>query len=456
MLPDAVILGGGLGGLSAAVRLSAAGLRVTLVEHRPFLGGRTYSFVDPATGDVVDNGQHLLLGCYHATRRYLRLIGSDQLAELQSTLRLQFLRPGHPPSMLECPALPAPAHVLAGLLRFQLLSWADKARVLAVGRAILAKDAGNERRLDAMTVAEWLASLGQSSEARKVLWDVLAVGSLNDDPAAASALLFHRVLRAAFLGNRENSSLLIPRVGLSPLLVDSARRFIESRNGRAVTGVRAVRIAHTGCAVREVSCSRGDPLKAGAYISAVPYHALSQLLGEGSPVHAHGLDLARFRSSAIVSVNVWLDREVMAEEIAAILDTTIHWVFNRSALVRSGGKLQHLCAVISGASSLVALKNEEIVRLTMEDIAAVFPKARAAAVERALVIKEKRATFSPEPGLEDVRPNTRTALGNLFLAGDWTATGYPATIEGAVLSGERAAQAVLGGRPANGAPYSIP
>ena len=454
MLPDVVILGGGLGGLSAAVRLSEAGLRVTLVEHRPFLGGRTYSFLDPVTGDVVDNGQHLMLGCYHATRRYLRLIGSEHLAQLQRSLQLKFLRPGHRPSMLRCPPLPAPAHVFVGLLGLQSLSWADRARLLAVGRALLTVDAESERRLDATTVTQWLTFLGQSPEARKVLWDVLAIGSLNDDPATVSALLFFRVLRAAFLGRREHSSFLVPRAGLSPLLVDAARHFIESRNGRVMTGVRAVRLVHDGLALREVSCDGGQSLTAGAYVSAVPYYALSNLLGKGSPVP--GLELTRFRSSAIVSVNVWLDREVMADEMVAMLDTTIHWVFNRSALVRSPGRRQHLCAVISGASPLVHVKNEEIVRRTMEDIAAVFPKAKGAIVERALVIKERRATFCPEPGLERLRPTAQTALRNLVLAGDWTATGYPATIEGAILSGELAAQAVLKKQSPLGGSYNIP
>ena len=377
MLPDVVILGGGLSGLSAAVRLSEAGLRVTLVEHRPFLGGRTYSFVDRATGDVVDNGQHLMLGCYHGTRRYLRSIGSDHLAELQTSLLLKFLRPGHPPSMLRCPALPAPAHVFVGLLGLRSLSWKDRARLLAVGRELLAAEGGSEHRLDTMTVAEWLASLGQSPEARKVLWDVLAIGSLNDDPSTVSALLFFRVLRAAFLGRREHSSFLIPRAGLSALLVDSARQFIESRNAQVVTGVRALKLVHDGRALREVLCDRGAPLKAGAFVSAVPYHVLSNLLSDGAALQ--GLDLARFRSSAIVSVNLWLNREVMNEEMVAMLDTTIHWVFNRSALVRSSGKWQHLCAVISGAAGLVHVKNGEIVRLAMEDIASVFPRARGAA-----------------------------------------------------------------------------
>ena len=443
MHSDVVIIGGGLSGLSAAVRLSLAGLRVTLLEHRRTLGGRAFSFVDAATGDVVDNGQHLMLGCYHATRRYLTTVGSDHLAELQPSLELTFLRPGHAASKLSCPELPAPAHIFGGLMRLRSLSRRDRMGLLRVGSALLGTSPEKERRLEAMTVTEWLSSLGQSLDARKVLWDVLAIGTLNDDPAVVSALLFHRVLRATFLGKREHSSFLIPRAGLSPLFADGARRFIESRNGRVLTGVRAVGIEQDNRAVSAVACLGRAPMKARAVVSALPSHALHRLLGPGTPAKDMGLRLDRFRSSAIVSVNVWLDREVMAEEMVATLDTTIHWVFNRTAMLRTKTKGQHLCAVISGASALAEKRNDELVRMTLGDMARVFPGARQATVRRALVIKEKRATFSPVPGIDSIRPGPVTPLGNFFLAGDWTATGYPATIEGAILSGERAARAVL-------------
>jgi len=441
MDPDVVILGGGLSGLSAAVRLSREGLRVTVLEHRPTLGGRASSFVDAVTGDVVDNGQHLMLGCYHATLRYLHTIGAEHLAELQPSLRLTFVRPGQAPAVLSCPTLPAPAHALAGLLGLSTLSWMDRVALFRVGWALLATDTETERKLDAMTVTEWLAGLGQSAEARKVLWDVLAIGSLNDDPRSVSALLFHRVLRAAFLGGRKNSSLLIPRAGLSPLFADGARRFIESRKGQILTGTRATAVEYDSTLARGVSCFGRPAVRASAVLSALPHHGLEKLLGDGA--RAFGLRFERYRSSAIISVNVWLDRAVMAEEMVATLDTTIHWVFNRTAMLRSRATGQHLCAVISGASALAGLQNEQLVKTTMDDLGRVFPGAQGAKVLRSLVIKEKRATFSPAPGLECVRPGPRTPISNFYVAGDWTATGYPATIEGAILSGERAAEALL-------------
>ena len=440
---DVVIIGGGLSGLSAAVQLALAGLRVTLLEHRPTLGGRASSFRDRATGDVVDNGQHLMLGCYHATRRYLKTVGTAHLAQLQRSLELIFVRPGHPPSRLSCPALPAPAHIFAGLLGLGSLSWAERVRLLKVGSALMATSPAKELRLEAMTVGQWLTSLDQSAEARKVLWDVLAIGSLNDDPAVVSALPFFRVLRAAFLGRRDHSSLLIPRAGLSELFADRGRDFIESRNGRILTGVRAVGIEHNGHTASAVSGLGFPVMKARAVVIAVPYYALERLLGDERAPEILGFRLGGFRSSAIVSMNLWFESEVMAPDMVATLDTTIHWLFNRTALLGRTAKGQHLCAVISGASALVAQNNDELVRTAREDIERVFPNAKDARLRRALVIKEKRATFSPGPGAEANRPGPRTRLGNLYLAGDWTATGYPATIEGAILSGERAASALL-------------
>lgn len=440
---DVVILGGGLSGLSAAVALARKRYRVTLVEHRPTLGGRASSFVDPTTGDVVDNGQHLMLGCYHATRRYLATVGSDHLAELQPSLSLSFVRPGHPPALLSCPRLPAPGHVFVGLLRLKTLSWKDRISLLRVGSAIVSTNPEKERRLDAMTVTEWLSSLDQSIEARKVLWDVLAIGSLNGDPESVSALMFFRVLRAAFLGAREHSSFLVPRAGLTPLFAEPGQAFVESKGGCVLTGVRALSIQREGRRIGGVVCTGGRVLKGRAVVSALPPDALEKILGGEGPARSFGFTFDRYRPSAIISVNVWIDREVMHELMVATLDTTIHWLFNRSAMLGRRRSGQHVCAVISAASALADMPNDELVRLTMEDIGRVIPAARGSVVRRALVIKEKRATFSPHPGMDSVRPGARTSINNLYLAGDWTATGYPATIEGAILSGETVAEAVM-------------
>lgn len=476
--PLVIVIGGGVSGLSAAVELADAGVLVTVLEQRQHPGGRTYSFVEEVTGDVVDNGQHLLMGCYHATRRYLEIIGSASLADLQPSLHIDFLHPQFGSSSLSCPAWPAPLHVLAGLLGLNSLSLKDRLSLLRVGWELQKNPATVERRLSALTVDEWLTSLGQSSENKKYLWDIIAIGSLNDDPRSVSALLFYRVLRSAFLGDRKHSSLLIPRVGLSELLVDPAVEFLKARGG----------VIKTGSAVDSVTVQNGRILNvrsgsesfgADAVISAVPYYALDSFLAGFSTKRRKqdDDDKPSFSSSPIITINLWFDRQVMEQEFVALLDARVHWVFNRTRMMgrgksrmqnagyrmqnsederqEAGGRKkksegrsqkaegrQYLSLVISGASKYVELEKEQLVNMALDDLRLVFPPVRNATLVHSVVIKEKRATFSPTPDVVPLRPSSKTALKNLFLAGDWTDTGFPATIEGGILSGRTAAHDV--------------
>lgn len=448
---DVLVIGGGVAGLSAAVEIADRGGKVLVLEQRPHPGGRTYSYRDRVTHDVVDNGQHLLMGCYHETRRYLDLIGSSHLATLQHNLRIDFLHPRNGKSTLLCPSLPAPLHILAGLLRLKTVPLAQRLNLLRVGVPLIL--GANEQELARLTVDQWLERLKQTAANRKYLWDVIAIGSLNDDPGTVSALLFYRILKAAFLGARENSSLLIPRVGLSQLLVEPAVEFIRKRGGdvQASSHVDRLEIAR-GRVIGLWSGKR--KFSAQAYISAVPWYACHALLQHsGTP-----FDIPRFDPSPILTINLWLDREVMEEQFAAVLDCNVQWVFNktrifglldereedsRTARVRRTTARQYLSCVISGAKEYLTWSKERIVQMALQELRLLFPVARSARVVHSLVIREKRATFSPQPSVEPLRPAARTDLDNLFLAGDWTDTGYPATIEGAVLSGRRATEMVL-------------
>ncbi|MCX6122420.1 MAG: hydroxysqualene dehydroxylase HpnE [Ignavibacteriales bacterium] len=453
---DTIIFGGGISGLSAAVELSALGRRILLLEQRGYCGGRTHSFLDAATGSSVDNGQHLMMGCYHATRRFLRLIGTEHLALLQPALHIDFLRPSQKYNHLDCHRFPAPFNLLVGLLGFTAIPFKDRLKMLLVAKELKHTSPEKELELDHLTVEAWLTKLRQSDISRKFLWDVITIGSLNNYPKNVSALMLFRVLRAAFLGNTENASLLIPRVGLSELFVDPAVQFIKAHGGEVRTGMGVERIIVEGTHVRSVRTSEGKDFHAESFISAIPWYSFEEILSASRKDSKFESDQKvfiadnrvreNFKSSPIISIHLWLDREVTDLDFASLLETRIQWFFNKSTLLNEKKEVsaacQYLSLVISGAEEFVKLNKKQLAEIAMEDLQRVLPHAQNAKVIHSLVIKEKRATFLPSPGLEALRPNARTKCENLFLAGDWTATGYPATIEGAVMSGRRAAELI--------------
>jgi len=450
---DAIIIGGGLSGLSAAVELSARGRKVHLLEQHRHCGGRTHSFLDVTTNSFVDNGQHLMMGCYHATRRFLRLIGTEHLAILQPALQIDFLCPTQHCTRLACAGVPAPFNLLVGLLGFTAIPFKDRIKMLLVAKELMNTSPEKELELDRMSVEEWLNRLGQSDINKKYLWDVITIGALNNNPKNVSALMLFRVLRAAFLGNNENASLFIPCVGLSELFVNPAMQFIKAHGGEIHTGVGVESMKFKGTHVRSVKTSEGKELQAQSFISAVPWYSFEEMLSASydklnragnNILDSHRGDI--FKSSPIISIYLWLDREITDLDFAALLETRIQWLFNKSKLLNEEKALtvvrQYLSLVISGAEEFVGLNKKQLVEIAMEDVRQVLPQARNAKLIHSLVIKEKRATFLPSPGIEALRPKARTTYDNLFLAGDWTATGYPATIEGAVLSGRTAAELV--------------
>lgn len=380
-----------------------------------------------------------MMGCYAETLRYLDLIGSRHLANLQPSLRIDFadVATGRH-AALRAGWLPAPLHVFTGLLGLSTLSVADKLRLFPLGIELLWSAPWKEYALQHMSVEYWLKELRQSETARRHLWDVIAIGSLNDHPSRVSALLFFRVLRTAFFGKRSNASLLVPSVGLSELLVHPARKFIEAHGGSVTTG----------SAVSEVTIGDGravgvrvgpHEVAASSVILAVPHYSITPLLPHSfTPPAAGG-----FASSPIITVNLWFDRPVMEPELVALLNGRMQWAFNRSRIVGHAGEGQYIACVISGAAEYVDEEKEVLVRMAVDDLAAVFPAARSASIRHSLVVKEIKATFTPVPGSETWRPGPKTETSGLYLAGDWTNTGYPATIEGAVLSGRKAAEVVL-------------
>jgi squalene-associated FAD-dependent desaturase len=439
---DAVVIGAGFAGLSAATALAERGRRVLVLEARPTLGGRASAFTDPATGERVDNGQHVFFGCYHETFRMLRRVGSHAGLALQPRLSIGIVDAGGVGSTLACPPLPPPFHLLAGVMTWSAIGWGDRLAILRLAATLsaLRRPGASERvRTTAgETVRQWLVRHGQTPRLVALLWEPLAVAALNQSIDTSSARSFLQVLAGLFGPDARDSALAIARKPLDELYAQPARAYIENRGG----SVRVQASAEVHCSrTLSVSIARADQVTCPIVICAVPWYSLADVFPDPPAALIPVLDAAvRTDPSPIVTVNLWLDRAVTDQPFVGLPGRAMQWVFDKRALF--GDQASHLSLVSSGAEGLVGRSNGELVDLAQTELCAAFPIARAAIVRRAVVVREKRATFSVAPG-QPARPGTRTGVPGLFLAGDWIETGLPATIEGAVLSGHAAAAAAL-------------
>ena len=436
-----IIIGGGFAGLTAAVDLAERGKPVLLLERRTFLGGRAYSFTDKVTGDTIDNGQHLLMGCYHHTLSFLKKIGASHKVKFQPNPRVDFLSESEGHASLACPALPAPLHLLAGLSRLKTISWRDRINALRVGLALRTMN-GNRARLADITVREWLNELGQSERMQNRFWDLLALATLNEAPEIASADMFARVLEQAFMHAKQDSTMVISRVGLSDLYTTDAVNFIAARGGEVRLNASVTTIDFADNRAVGVTLTNGEHIAAATIISAVPYFMLKDMLAP-EMLAAHFPTVAEFKSAPIVSINLWYDEPVTDLEFASLLDAPIEWVFNKNAIAGDLHKQrQQLALVISGAHRAASQSKENLIEMATAEMKRFFPKARQQSPMHAYVIKEQHATISHTVGTARKRPSQKTPFDNFFLAGDWTATDLPATIESAVWSGQECAKLV--------------
>jgi squalene-associated FAD-dependent desaturase len=433
-----VVIGGGFAGLSAAVALAARGTRVTVLEARPRLGGRASSFRDAETGTVVDNGQHALMGCYHRALAFLDRIGAGGKVRRQANLRVDLVHPRLGAGAIACPAWPSPLHLAGGLLRYRLLSRGERVRALRAGLVLMGMRRRRDPELETATVDEVLARLGQSAHARTSFWNPVALATLNETPERAAAAPFVEVLARAFFRSRADSQFVLPRVGLGDLYTDDACQFVERRGGRVWVRAQAAALDVAGEAVRGVTLRDGRRIDADGCVAAVPPAALAPLLPAPLRRSAPLAPLPDLETSPIVSTHLWFDRPVLRREFVGLLGTTTQWAFNRSALLGETGDGQCVSAVISAGRDVVGWDTDRVTQTVLDDLRALIPAAAAARLEHAVVVKEKQATMSPTPEAERLRPPALTPLRGFVLAGDWTATGLPPTIESAVESGERA------------------
>ena len=447
---DAVVIGAGFAGLSAAVALAQRGGRVTVLEGKPALGGRAYSFTDPDTGDFVDNGQHVLMGCYGETLDFLKQIGAHDQLVFHEDLEIEMLAGPGQSATLKTARLPGPLHMTAALLGYRHLSIAERMSVMRGGLRLLAMRRFGGGELSRMTVAQLMDRLGQSEHARKCFWYPLSIATLNDEPEVSSAQLLAEVLKRAFFSRRRDSAFVYSRVGLSELYCTGAKQLIE-RAGGSVVSHSIVEMLELGAGgrVASVRLRDGRRIESSDFISAVPAPQLLRLLPENAVADPFFSRFTGLSSSPIICVHVWLDREVTDSPFIGFIGTTTQWLFNKRQIFAQRGEAHpgYLSFVISGARKLVDRSNQELLDIVINDLHAMIPTSRAAKVVKSLVLKEKNATMAPDLRSHQLRPTAKTPIANFFLAGDWIQTGLPATIESAVISGRAAAAAVLA-RPA--------
>ena len=450
---DAIVIGGGCAGFSAATALSESGARVLVLEARPGLGGRATAFTDPETGERVDNGQHILMGCYDDTLAFLKRIGTADRVRWQTGLRVPMIDRAGRHSVLALPALPSPLHFLAGILAWDALSWRERFSVLRIGfhlrqgyggQALSPASAAAPPRRDrpAETVRAWLQNNGQAPRLCELFWEPLALAALNQSIDQAEATSFIRVLERVFGPDPAAAALVLPAVPLDELYAEPARRWLAERGSEVRVNAPA-KVVIDADRVRGVRV-RDESIDAPIVISTVPWFGF-QALFDAPPAALHETiaNASALASLPIVTVNLWFDRVVMQEPLVGLPGRNFQWVFDRRALV--SGAASHLSLISSGAETIVSKTNEELSALALSEVQAALPAARGARLRKSLAVREKRSTFSLAPDAPP-RPATVTAIGGFLLAGDWIDTGLPATIESAVLSGHRASACAAQGR----------
>jgi len=426
-----VVVGGGLAGISAALALQEGGTEVTLVESRPWLGGATHSF---SRGELsIDNGQHVSLRCCTAYQGLLRRLRTDHLVDVQPRFDVTVLRPDGPSARLRRAPLPSPLHLLPALARYTPLSRADRLRALWASARIRHLDP-TDPVLDEVAAGTWLAGRGQRPWAREALWGLFITAALNAEVDDAALGLSAMVCRRALFGRADAADIGVPSVPLGDLHGAPALHRIEEAGGTVHLKAKVEAVTADPKVVVD-----GTPIAADAVVMAVPHEVAARLLpAEALPDPLRWPELG---SSPIVNVHIVYDRPVMDLPFAAAVGSPVQWVFDRTA-VSGLHRGQYLALSLSAADRWIDASTAELRKRFLPELRRLLPGTRPAAVQDFFVTRERRATFRQRPGSKAARPAAATRAPGLFLAGAWTDTGWPDTMEGAVRSGLTAARLV--------------
>ncbi len=434
MVKHTVVIGGGFAGIAAATRLAEQHIPVSLIEKRPFLGGRTISITHRESGDWIDNGQHVMMGCYHNTRALLRRLGTDSCVYTQPVLDIHYHGAEGWHDRLTCSKLPSPFHLASGLFWMKQVKFNDLWKARSLQKAL-------DDILPNETVSQLLERTGQTETIKRLMWNNIALSALNEDPEIADARMYAEVLKQAFFGDRQDSNLVLPIVGLQKLHEDAAMDYILERGGYVRSNHEVNQIISENNTVNAVLLSNGESIECDNVISAIPSAALRKIT-EHSGITGL-ISTPDLGSSPILSVYLWYEKKFTDEQVACTIGTHFEWVFHRSNFMYAGEhKLNCVCLVASAARKYLSCSRNELVQKAIHDMNTIYPETKKFEIAASHVFWERHATFSCTPENVNKRPPHETGIPNFFLAGDWTDTGLPATIEGAVLSGHRCADLV--------------
>lgn len=431
-----IIVGGGLAGLAAAIQAADDGAQVDLYERAPRLGGATWSFT--RDGLSYDNGQHVFMRCCNEYRSFLERIGSAGQVTLQERMDVPVHSPKGSPSHLRRVALPSPLHLGPSLARYSHLSLRDRAGVVRAALALKRLDL-NDPHLDQQSFAEWLGEHGASNRAVEALWGLVCLPTVNLSADNASLALAAKVFKTGLLDQADGADIGWANVPLQELHGDAACRTLEGIGARVHTKTHVERVHQADDGTLEVQVD-GEARSADAVVVAVPHEAVATLLpAQSFATQARVADLGR---SPIVNVHLLYDRHVIDDPFVAGIDSPVQFVFDRTGSSGAPADQQFLAISLSAADKYLSWSSDELVDYFGTEMKRLFPAARSASVVTSMVTRDVAATFRGSPGTASLRPGVQTAMPGVFIAGAWTDTGWPATMEGAVRSGNRAAAAV--------------
>ncbi|MES2309230.1 MAG: hydroxysqualene dehydroxylase HpnE [Verrucomicrobiota bacterium] len=427
-----LIIGAGFAGLSAATELALKGHQVTVVEKLQYPGGRASSFEEAQTGDEIDNGQHALMGCYHSTLDLFKKWEVESLLEKPSRLRVPY-RDKNKASLLQAAKLPAPLDMLSALLGFQALTW--KGKISAIRLCLGLKL--NCRPTESQTALEWLESSSQTPDSIQSVWEPLCLAALNEPLASASASLLATVIQKALLSGPHDAKIYLAKCGLSQLLHPQAPKMIEYCGGKVIYGTTVKSLTFKSDTCTTVEFSHGREESYDQVISTLPWFALKPLI----PMESNLFQVCeKIKSSPLMNLHLWFDQPLTKEPFIGFLHSPLHWLFNSSQFKQHPSKKGfHHSIVISGSYEWDEKTTAEIVQMTLNELSILLPESKDLKPIHHFLYRSKTATFASTPSNNAIRPTSATDWKNFWIAGDWTQTELPGTIEGAVVSGKRAA-----------------